>query len=119
MRVSAKNCFPTYYNYYTLYNSFFAFVKELDFSSLIENESKMEDKILQRTILEIKADIKELESKIEEKEILSAGVKNKNRKLKYAEDIDLLSDQIDEKYLMLEDKQILMEEHQNRKQNFM
>jgi hypothetical protein len=116
--VSHKNCNEREVNYYKIYDAFFAFIKDLDFSSLIENKTKLQDKILQRKILEIKADISEIDININDQKRLLPLLKNENALKDIASEIDSLSDKKQELLIKLEDTKIILNEFENQKKSF-
>jgi hypothetical protein len=116
--VSSKNCNTNKIDYYKIQDSFFSFVKDLDFSSLVDTNTKLQNKELQNKLLEIKAEVKELEIKIADQKKLLPLIKNETALEEIAGEIDLLSNDKDEKLLMLENQKLILEEHQNQKQDF-
>ena len=113
---SAENCCNKEISYYPLHDSFFSFIQDLDFSALVDMDSKLDNQIAERKVLETKAEISELDIKINDQKRLLPLIKNDNELKKIAETINDLGDEKDELIKLLEDQQDNLRKHIQDKQ---
>ena len=118
-RIDSRNCTCDTINYYHLHDSIFSFLKDLDFSSLLNLESKIDDKFLDTKIAGVRAEIAEMEIKINEQKRLLPFIKNDNEIAKIADEINKIGDDRDIKANELEDLKLEKSNKQNEKKDFL
>ena len=101
--------------YYKLHDSILSFLKDLDFSSLVNNESALDQKIAEDKVNVIKGKITELEHQIQQKEELRQEVSNENMKKRYSQEISELADKLDEQELLLQDQKLIYQNYLKEK----